>query len=151
MEILAKIGEHLMRYAHVFILLFFGLCKFTASEAEAIKPLVANSPLLAWMYHVFPARTTAGIIGTIEIITALLIGLRFVSSKLSFYGSIMGVLIFSITLSFIFSTPGYMTKVEWLWMPDGFIFKDLLLLGFCFYSAAESHHNPDGGKAWQTG
>lgn len=132
-----------MRYGLVFILLLFGLCKFTATEAEAIKPLVDNSPLLAWMNHLFPVRTTAGILGTIEIITALLIGLRFVSSKMSFYGSIMGILIFSITLSFIFTTPGYMTKVEWIWMPDGFVFKDLLLLGFCFYSAAESHHNPD--------
>ena len=39
-------GLHVIRYGLVLILLWIGGMKFTAYESEAIRPMVANSPLM---------------------------------------------------------------------------------------------------------
>ncbi len=33
-----------------------GTMKFTSYEAQAIEPLVSNSPFLAWMYQILSVR-----------------------------------------------------------------------------------------------
>jgi reactive chlorine resistance protein C len=139
MEKLNLIGENISRYGIVAILLMFGIYKFTATEAEAIKPMIDNSFLFNWMNHFFDIRTISKIIGIVEIIAALGIGARFYDSKMAFYGSILGSIIFFITLTFLFTTPGMIAKSEWLWLPDGFIIKDLVLLGFCLWSSGEAY------------
>src|SRR5262245_1829134 len=47
---LRAVGTHATRYGLVVVLLWIGGMKFTAYEAEGIKPLVANSPLMGWAY-----------------------------------------------------------------------------------------------------
>ena len=136
---LKMIGENISRYGIVFMLLLFGIFKFTNTEAQAIKPLVDSSPLLGWMNTFFNTTIISGIIGVAEITAAIGIGLRFVSKRIALYGSLAGSIIFFITLTFIFSTPGMISKVEWLWLPDGFLIKDLALLGFCLWSAGEAY------------
>ncbi len=42
-----KIGAAIIRYGLVAVLLWVGLLKFTAYEAEGIQPLVGNSPLMS--------------------------------------------------------------------------------------------------------
>ena len=49
---LQMIGMHVARYGLVIVLLWIGGMKFTAYEAEGIQPLVANSPLMGWVYGV---------------------------------------------------------------------------------------------------
>lgn len=139
MKIFSAIGINISRYGLVFILLLFGIFKFTNTEAQAIKPLIDHSPFFSWMNNIFSIRTISNIIGTTEILAAAGIGSRFFSPRLAFYGSILGSIIFFVTLTFIFTTPGMITKVEWLWLPDGFIVKDLILLGFCLWSMAEAY------------
>ena len=46
-ERLKGIGTHITRYGLVIVLLWIGGMKFTAYEAEGIRPLVANSPLMS--------------------------------------------------------------------------------------------------------
>ena len=41
-------GQALIRYDLVVVLGWIGAMKFTAYEAQAIQPLVANSPFLGW-------------------------------------------------------------------------------------------------------
>ena len=48
---LKSIGLSIARYGLVIVLLWIGGMKFTAYEAEGIKPLVANSPLMSWVYR----------------------------------------------------------------------------------------------------
>ena len=55
-ERLKRIGTHLTRYGLVIVLLWIGGMKFTAYEAEGIKPLVANSPLMGWVYRAHERR-----------------------------------------------------------------------------------------------
>ncbi len=55
---LKLLGMHVARYGLVIVLLWIGGMKFTGYEAEGIKPLVANSPLMSWVYQ--PREVRAG-------------------------------------------------------------------------------------------
>src|SRR6266508_4025241 len=55
-EALETVGTHVLRYGLGLLLLMWGAAKFTAFEADAIKPLVEHSPLLGWLYSMFTVR-----------------------------------------------------------------------------------------------
>jgi len=46
------VGIHVSRYGLALTLLLIGVLKFTAGEAQGIQPLVANSPLMFWLYRI---------------------------------------------------------------------------------------------------
>jgi Protein of unknown function, DUF417 len=81
-----RLGVHVSRYGLVLTLLLIGALKFTAGEAQGIQPLVANSPLMFWLYRIFSLQGVSNLIGVIEIVVALLIALRPLAAKLSFVG-----------------------------------------------------------------
>ena len=138
---LQRVGAGIIRYSLVLILLWIGMFKFTSYEAEGIKPLVENSPLLSWAYSAFSIRGFARLLGVIEIILGILIAGWRASPKVSAIGSFGAIIMFLITLSFILTTPG-------IWQPGyGFPFlssmgqsrlKDLVLLGAATFTAGES-------------
>lgn len=139
---LEGIGEKIIRYGLVVILLWVGALKFTAYEAEAIQGLVANSPLLSWGYSVMSVRGFAALIGLTEIALGVLIATRPVAPKLSAIGSFGAIIMALITLTFVFTTPG-------VWqpgygfpypspMPGQFLAKDILLLGAAVWTAGEA-------------
>jgi uncharacterized membrane protein YkgB len=103
---LERLGIHVSRYGLVLTLLLIGVLKFTGGEAKGIQPLVANSPLMFWLYRIFGIQAVSNLIGAIEIAVALLIALRPISARLSFIGSIGAIVTFVLTVSFLFSTPG---------------------------------------------
>lgn len=138
---LERIGATILRYGLVVVLLSVGMFKFTAYEAEGIKPFVENSPFLSWAYSVSSVRGFARVLGSIEIILGLLIASRPVSPKASAIGSMGAMIMFVITISFIISTPG-------VWQ-DGYGFpflsskgqslaKDILLFGAATWTAGEA-------------
>ncbi len=86
---------------------WIGLMKFTAYEANGIQPLVAHRPLLSWMYGLLTVEQVSKGLGTVEVMIAVLIGLRHWSAQVSALGSGFAVLMFLTTLSFVFSTPGW--------------------------------------------
>jgi uncharacterized membrane protein YkgB len=43
-------AAYLLRYGLVLVIAWIGFMKFTAYEAAGIQPLVANSPLMSWVY-----------------------------------------------------------------------------------------------------
>ncbi len=139
---LERVGEKIIRYGLVIILLWVGALKFTAYEAEGIQGLVANSPLMSWLYSVTSVRGASMLIGAIEIISGLMIATRPVAPKISAVGSIGAIIIFLLTLTFVFTTPG-------VWqpgygfpfpspMPGQFLAKDILLLGAAIWTAGEA-------------
>jgi uncharacterized protein DUF417 len=73
---LDALGAGVLRYGVVLLLLLFGAMKFTVMEAEGIRPLVEHSPLLAWTYGWFGARTGSALIGVVELTAALLMCAR---------------------------------------------------------------------------
>src|SRR5215510_10317660 len=46
---LATAGRHLVRYGLVVVIAWIGALKYSAYEAAAIHPLIANSPLMSWL------------------------------------------------------------------------------------------------------
>src|SRR5438093_927333 len=102
----ALAGRLLVRYGLVIVIAWIGALKYGSYEAAAIQPLIAHSPLLSWLYHIFSVRALAAVLGTAEITAALLIALRPAWPRISAAGSAFGVLLFLSTLSFLFSTPG---------------------------------------------
>jgi uncharacterized membrane protein YkgB len=140
---LEKLGIYVSRYGLVITLLLIGVLKFSAAEAHGIQPLVANSPLMFWLYRVFSLQGVSNLIGTIEILVALLIAFRPVSARVSFLGSLGAIITFLLTVSFLFSTPGAFELSHGfpvLGDAGQFLIKDLVLLGASIWTAAESRN-----------
>ena len=138
---LSMAGAALLRYGLAVIVLWFGVFKFTDAEAQAIQPLIANSPVLGWLYSVADLGSVSRLIGVTEIGIALLIASRLLSPALSAAGSLGAIAMFTTTLSFLFTTPGMWSVVEGVLVPSGagaFIVKDVLLLGAAAWTAGEA-------------
>jgi len=150
METLAKIalaakfetlGLRTLRYGLVLILFWIGAMKFTAFEAEAIKPLIESSPLISWLYRVFDARSLSHMLGISEIAAGAMIALRPCSVKLAALSSGFAVRIFLTTLSFLFSLSGWEPSLGGfpaLSSAGGFLVKDICLLGIALWSLGEA-------------
>jgi reactive chlorine resistance protein C len=134
-ELLGTTGLGLLRYGLVFLLVLWGAFKFFEFEARGIQGLVEHSPLLAWLYPLLGLRATSAVIGVFEIIAAALIALRPWSARYSAAGSLMASATFVVTLSFLFTTPGALSPMH---PANGFLLKDLLLLGAALFTAAEA-------------
>src|SRR5216683_5865706 len=104
----ATAGRLFVRYGLVVVIAWIGALKYSSYEAAGIHPLIANSPIMSWFYNILGVRSLAATLGTVEIIAAVLIALRFVSPRLSALGSAMAIILFLGTLSFLFTTPGVM-------------------------------------------
>jgi uncharacterized membrane protein YkgB len=139
------VGRGLARYGLAVVVGWIGLMKFTGYEAEGIRPFVANSPLLSWVYGPLSVRGFSAALGVVEVAIALLIAARPLSSRACTLGSALAVGMFLTTLSFLVTTPG-------VWepslggfpalsaVPGQFLVKDLALLGTALWSL---------GEAWQ--
>lgn len=136
-----KVGVFFIRYGLVLVLGWIGAMKFTAYEAEGIKTLVETSPLMSWMYKVFSLQATSNVIGVAELIAAALIAIRPLSAKLSAIGSVLAVLTFLTTLTFLFSLPGWEKSLGGfpaLSGSGGFLLKDIVLLGAALFTLGDS-------------
>jgi len=132
---LEAIGTQVLRYGLVLVFVLFGTAKFTAAEAEAIKPLVSNSPFMSWMYSVLSDQGVSRLIGSTELLAALLIALRPISARASAIGSALAIGTFLTTLSFLFSTPGALGATH---PAHGFLLKDIVLLAASVAISAEA-------------
>src|SRR5690348_12040554 len=97
---LATAGRHLAQYGLVVVIAWIGALKYTTYEASAIQPLIAHSPVFSWIYGLVSVRAFAAVLGSAEIIAALLIAARPLAPRISAAGSAMAVLLFASTLSF---------------------------------------------------
>ncbi len=141
--VLMNVGIGVLRYGLVAILLYYGFAKFFLFEAKAIEPLVSNSPLMSWMYSVGSVQAVSNVIGSAEIIFAVLIALRSLSARLSALGSMGAIATTLTTLTFLFSTPGAFVSVPGFPLPvtsgtGGFLIKDVFLLGAAILTAGEA-------------
>ncbi|MBE1610035.1 putative membrane protein YkgB [Actinopolymorpha pittospori] len=120
---------------------WIGAQKFTGYEAAAIQPLIANSPIFSWLYSILSVRTFAAVLGSLEIVAALLIAIRPLWPRISIIGSVMGVLLFLSTLSFLFTTPGVTVPSGLLVLsvvPGQFLLKDLVLISASLWTLGDS-------------
>src|SRR5262245_5439187 len=122
-------------------LLLIGGLKFTAIEAEALKPMIGGAPWLAWMYPVFGPAGASRVLGIAEIVTSLLLIASPWIPRAGIAGGILSSGTFLITLSLMFALP--------IWEPGAggfpalngigqFLIKDIALLGISLVVLGES-------------
>src|SRR3954468_1696978 len=85
------VGRELTRYGLVVVVGWIGLMKFTAYEAEGIRPFVAHSPLMSWVYGLMSVRGFSAMLGVVEVAIALLIAVRPFWPRASALGSALAV------------------------------------------------------------
>ena len=141
-DTLQAVGAYLLRYGLAFVIAWIGFMKFTAYEAAGIEPLVANSPLMSWVYGIFSGRAFSAVLGVVEIAIAAMIALRAVSPKVCAIGSALAIGMFFTTLTFLLSTPGLEASLGGFpalsVVPGQFILKDIVLLGAAVWSLGEA-------------
>lgn len=130
-RISSSIGFTIAIIGTAITLLWIGVFKFTPTEAKDIQDVVKNSPFMSWLNSVLSVQGVSNFVGTFEIVTAVLLLLQLFWTRLSLIAGLLGSLIFLITISFLFSTPGMFTTVDGLLVANGFILKDIALLGIC--------------------
>ncbi|KAA0112982.1 YkgB family protein [Mycolicibacterium sp. P9-22] len=139
---LADIGGHAARYGLVVVLGWIGALKFTSYEAHGIEPLVANSPLMSWVYDIFSVTTFSSMLGVLELTTAALLAVKPWLPRLSALGSIVAIGLFAATLSFLFTTPGVGEASAGgfpvLSSTGQFLIKDVALIGISLWTLADA-------------
>lgn len=142
LPVVDTITSVLGRYGLVAVIGWIGALKFMNFEAHQIQPLVAHAPLMGWLYDIFPVRTFSTLLGFFEVSAAILLAVKPFAPKLSILGSVMSILLFVNTISFLFSTPG-------IGEPAGggfpavsllgeFLLKDVPLLGLSFWTLSDA-------------
>lgn len=111
------------------ILVWLGIFKFTPTEAEAIRPLVASHPLMNWLYGIWSVQGVSNLVGIAELVIVLVLLLSLRYRLAGIYGGIGASVIFLVTLSFMFTLPGAWRWVDGMPIVDFFLLKDLALLG----------------------
>lgn len=138
----APVGEVAVRYALVFVIAWIGALKFTAYEANLIQPLVANSPLMSWVYDVLSVTTFSAVLGVVELTAAALIAVKPWAPRVSIAGSVMAIGMFVATLGFMLTTPG-VTAPEAGGFPvlslvGSFLVKDVVLLAVALWTLGDA-------------
>jgi uncharacterized membrane protein YkgB len=133
------VGSTLARYGLVAVLAWFGLLKFMAYEAQGIEPLVSESPLMSWLYGVFSVTTFSALLGVFELAAAVLIAVKPWWSRVSALGSLLAIVLFTGTISFLFTTPGVTEATAGgfpaLSITGEFLIKDVALFGVAVWNA----------------
>ncbi|MBL4676857.1 MAG: DUF417 family protein [Mucilaginibacter sp.] len=125
---LKKASYNLGVIATIIVLIWIGILKFTPTEATGIKAYVSHSFLMSWLYHVASLQGVSNIIGTFEIVNAILLIVSFWNSRIGLIAGYLTALIFIVTLSFIITTPGIWHLMDGVPVTDFFVVKDMAFL-----------------------
>lgn len=136
------VAAALLRYGLVIVIGWIGLLKFAHYEAHQIAPLVAHSPFMGWLYSVFPEYTFSALLGVMEVTAAVLLAVKPLAPRISALGSLLSVLLFLATISFLFTTPGIAEPAGGgfpaITLLAEFLLKDLVLLGASAWTLADA-------------
>ena len=139
---ITRVGGAVARYGLVVVIGWIGLLKFTAYEAQGIQPLVANSPIMGWVYDVLSVTAFSTLLGIVEVSIAVLLAVKPWWPKISALGSVMAVGLFLATISFLATTPGIGEDAAGgfpkLSMTGQFLIKDVALLGIAVWTLADA-------------
>lgn len=122
------IGYKIGVFGVVLTLLWIGIFKFTPTEAAAIEPLVANHPLMGWIYGLMSVQMVSNLIGLTEIVIAIGLIVGFAKPKVGYYSGILALLTFIATLSFLVTTPNTWKVVDGVITTNFFLLKDIVFI-----------------------
>jgi len=135
------LGTHALRVSCAIILGWIGAMKFTAYEAGAIKGLAGSSPLTSWLYSFTSVQGVSNLIGSVEILFAILIILGAKFPKMALLGALGACATFAVTSSYLL-TAGVTEKSlgfpALTVVPGQFLLKDLMLLSGAVFLVGEA-------------
>ncbi|MGF1904718.1 DUF417 family protein [Aliivibrio logei] len=123
-----SLGYKLGVFGVVLTLLWIGIFKFTPTEAAAIEPLVANHPLIGWIYNFLSVQMVSNIIGLTEIIIAIGLIAGFFNPKIGYLSGLLALFTFITTLSFMITTPNTWKVVDGVLITNFFLLKDIVFV-----------------------
>ncbi|MCV7346366.1 YkgB family protein [Mycolicibacterium rhodesiae] len=136
------VGSLAARYGLVIVIAWIGALKFTDYEAHGIQPLVANSPIMSWVYGIFSVTAFSTALGVVELATALLLAVAPWWPRISILGSVAAIGLFLATLSFLVTTPGIGEESAGgfpaLSSTGQFLVKDIALLGLAVWTTSDA-------------
>lgn len=105
-QAISAVGGAVLRLGLIIPLAWYGIAKFTSTEAHAIMPLITHQPLMSWLYDVLSVQAFSNVLGCLELLAAVLVAIRPLSALAAAVGSAIAILLFLSTISFLFTTPG---------------------------------------------
>jgi len=97
---------------------------------------------MSWVYDFISVRAFAGVLGVVELATAVLIAVKPWLPKLSAIGSVIAIGLFLATVSFLFTTPGIGEQAGGgfpaLSSTGQFLVKDVALLGLAVWTLGDA-------------
>lgn len=97
---------------------------------------------MGWLYNIFPVYTFSALLGVFEVTAAALLAVKPVAPKLSMLGSLQAIVLFVLTISFLFTTPGVAEPAGGgfpaISLTGEFLLKDVPLLGLSFWALADA-------------
>lgn len=140
--VIEGIAGVLGRYGLVVVIGWIGALKFMNFEAHQIRPLVAHSPFMGWLYQFLPVYGFSALLGVFEVSAAVLLAIKPFAPRLSIVGSLLAIMLFVFTISFLFTTPGVGEAAGGgfpaLSLTGEFLLKDIPLLGLSFWTLADA-------------
>ena len=136
------VGGLLARYGLVVVIAWYGGLKFMEYEAQGIQPLVSASPFMGWLYDIFSVSAFSALLGVFELAAAALLAVKPWWPKVSAVGSLLAIMLFVATISFMFTTPGVFDASQGgfpaLSLEGGFLMKDIALLGISVWTLTDA-------------
>ncbi len=139
-KLLKFISIFLLRYGLGFIIIWFGLLKFKNSEAEYMHRLITGG-YLSWVLKYITVYALSQIIAYIQIIAGIMLMLKPVSKRISFWGGVIVSFMFLLSISLLFTS-----SIVWA-VGYGFpelskvgqtVLKDFVLLGAAVWCVEDS-------------
>jgi uncharacterized membrane protein YkgB len=138
---ISRAGRAIALAGVVLPLFLIGILKFTQVEIDALKPLIAGTPWLAWLYPALGEAGASYLLGIVEILAALLLAISPWSYRSGVAGGILGAVTFFTTSSLLIALPVWEAAsggFPWLNGLGSFLVKDIALLGIALVVLGES-------------
>ncbi|KAF2406314.1 YkgB family protein [Pseudomonas antarctica] len=120
------------RWVLVLIFFMFSYTKWFDYEAQALIPLISNSPLLSWMYPVFGTQGASYALGVAECTIGLGLAIGAWSPRIALIAAAGSFLTYLTTASLLLTTPGGWEASAGGFPAMGgatsFLIKDLMLM-----------------------
>jgi reactive chlorine resistance protein C len=148
--VISRAGRAVALAGVVLPLLLIGILKFTQIEIDALKPLIAGTPWLAWLYPALGEVGASYLLGVVEILAALLLAISPWSARAGVAGGFLGAGTFLTTSSLLIALPVWEAAsggFPWLNGLGSFLVKDIALLGIALVVLGQSLSAAAGGGA----
>ncbi|MFT7618041.1 MAG: putative membrane protein YkgB [Planctomycetota bacterium] len=101
-----KVGDNIMRFCLVAIMIWIGCTRFAATETASSASVVGQSPAFSWIHDTLSPRVLSALLGVLEIAIAVVIALGAKFRRFSIIGSLLAAILFATTITCMLMVSG---------------------------------------------